>query len=115
MRVSDTFEKCNITFDFEDFCPLSHNLDNTPNGQRFSTMTKVSTYRVGNDWAVTLDFGTEERPAEQRKDPIAIHYVIDNSGSMGSMTKQVQDIFSEMVDSVATAPCSLTVFHNTGK
>lgn len=76
-------------------------------------MKKVSTYRVGNDWAITVDVGAEQ-PTEQEKDPISIHYVIDNSGSMGSMTKQVQDIFSEMVDSVATAPCSLTVFHSTG-
>jgi len=31
---------------------------------------------------------------------------------MGCRTKQVQNIFSEMVDSVATAPCSMTVFHS---
>ena len=43
------------------------------------------------------------------------YYVVDNSGSMGTMTKQVQDIFSEMVDTVATAPCSMTVFQENAE
>eukprot|EP00980_Cylindrotheca_fusiformis_P015366 scaffold4309_cov116-Cylindrotheca_fusiformis.AAC.1 len=78
-------------------------------------MYKASTYRVGDDWAITVDIETEQASVKQEKDPIAIHYVIDNSGSMGSMTKEVRDIFSEMVDTVATAPCSLTVFHTTAE
>eukprot|EP00980_Cylindrotheca_fusiformis_P026997 scaffold18356_cov103-Cylindrotheca_fusiformis.AAC.1 len=80
-----------------------------------STMHKASTYRVGDDWAITVDIGTEQASVEQEKDPIALHYVIDNSGSMGRMTTTVRDIFSNMIDTVATAPCSLTVFHTTGK
>jgi len=47
---------------------------------------------------------------QQSKTPVALHYVLDNSLSMGPMTIQVRDIFSVMVDSVATKPCSLTVF-----
>lgn len=74
-------------------------------------MTPCSAFSIGSEWALTIPVGsiTEKDP-----DPIAIHYVVDNSGSMGTNTRLVQEIFSEMVDSVATAPCSFTVFHNTG-
>lgn len=82
-------------------------------------MTQLSAYRIGSDWAMSIDLGpnSEDRTVEDKKksDPIAIHFVVDNSGSMGSNTKLVQEIFSEMVDSVATSPCSLTVFHDRGK
>eukprot|EP00551_Chaetoceros_affinis_P013307 CAMPEP_0203685570 /NCGR_PEP_ID=MMETSP0090-20130426/48615_1 /ASSEMBLY_ACC=CAM_ASM_001088 /TAXON_ID=426623 /ORGANISM="Chaetoceros affinis, Strain CCMP159" /LENGTH=1159 /DNA_ID=CAMNT_0050554767 /DNA_START=184 /DNA_END=3663 /DNA_ORIENTATION=+ len=49
------------------------------------------------------------------KKRVALHYVVDNSGSMGSMTNEVRNIFSEMVDSVATAPSSMTIFGTTAE
>ena len=73
-----------------------------------------SSYPVGDDWAVTVDV-SNITTKEQERDPVAIHYVIDNSASMGHMTCTVRDIFSEMVDSVATAPCSLAVFGGDSK
>jgi hypothetical protein len=58
----------------------------------------------------TNEHDTTNGETGTNKKKVALHYVVDNSGSMGTMTKEVQDIFSEMVDSVATAPCSMTVF-----
>lgn len=61
-----------------------------------------------NHWGLSIQKSLKN--LEQNKARVALHYVLDNSLSMGNMTIQVRDIFSEMVDSVATAPCSLTVF-----
>lgn len=75
-------------------------------------------YPVGQDWVLSVDpeaFVFEDESTNQgEKATIAIHFVIDNSLSMGSMTNRVKNIFAEMVDSVATAPCSLTVFDTVG-
>ena len=63
-----------------------------------------------SNWALSIT-GIKSRSQENK---VALHYVIDNSKSMGRMTKEVQDIFSKMVDTVATAPCSMTVFAEEG-
>lgn len=69
-----------------------------------------------NHWALSIQLKRDHDTTNgdtgtfTNKKKVALHYVVDNSGSMGTMTKEVQDIFSEMVDSVATAPCSMTVF-----
>ncbi len=59
-----------------------------------------------------LSVGVNKQHVRSR---VALHYVVDNSSSMGSMTKEVQNIFSEMVDSVATAPSSMTIFGTTAQ
>ncbi len=69
-----------------------------------------------SNWAISIDTGNDNEQAQVPKKPaVAIHYVVDNSSSMGSMTHHVRDIFSEMVDTVATAPCSMTVFHKSAQ
>ena len=77
-------------------------------------MKKCHAYRVGDNIAIKLDVRSKDTKAKE-KDPIAIHFVLDNSASMGQMTQQVLNIFSKMVDSTATAPCSLTVFQSDGE
>ncbi|CAJ1963528.1 unnamed protein product [Cylindrotheca closterium] len=73
-------------------------------------------YPAGEHWVLAVDpeacINNEDEASitEEEKPPVAIHFVVDNSGSMGSMTREVMYIFADMVDSVATAPCSMTVF-----
>lgn len=77
-----------------------------------------SAYPAGEHWVLAVDPDAcinEEDSVQEEKAPIAIHFVVDNSGSMGSMTREVMYIFADMVDSVATAPCSMTVFAGNGK
>jgi uncharacterized protein YegL len=73
-------------------------------------------FRLGETttWLTTIpvshDAGDE---AATPSSPIAIHFVIDNSGSMGGLTREVQMQFAPLVDSAATtcaAACSLTFF-----
>lgn len=83
-------------------------------------INSCSAYPAGEHWVLAVDpevCVTEDAAAsvEEKKSPIAIHFVVDNSGSMGSMTREVMYIFADMVDSVATAPCSMTVFAGHGK
>ena len=77
-----------------------------------------SAYPAGEHWVLAVDpevcILDEEEAFQEEKAPIAIHFVVDNSGSMGSMTREVMYIFADMVDSVATAPCSMTVFAGEG-
>mmetsp|Transcript_6637 Transcript_6637/g.9850 ORF Transcript_6637/g.9850 Transcript_6637/m.9850 type:complete len:1386 (+) Transcript_6637:93-4250(+) len=66
-------------------------------------------HRIGETdfWAANLNLSSE---INKNNTPLALHFVIDNSGSMGGMAMEVRNIFSELVDSVASAPCSLTLF-----
>lgn len=77
-----------------------------------------SAYPAGQDWVLAVDPAQScsdgENVVQEDRTPIAIHFVIDNSGSMGTMTREVRDIFADMVDSVATVPCSLTLFASNG-
>jgi len=66
-----------------------------------------------NNWLLSV--GVQKQQDEIEKKRVSLHYVLDNSGSMGSMTNEVRNIFSEMVDSVATAPSSLTIFGTTAE
>ena len=52
-----------------------------------------------------------EHPAQQQPTPTSMHFVLDNSGSMGSNTRNAQSCFARLVSS-ATEPSSLTVFSN---
>ncbi|KAL3942845.1 MAG: hypothetical protein SGBAC_003044 [Bacillariaceae sp.] len=76
--------------------------------------TGCAAYPAGKHWVLAVDPSAcneaNTSAAEGEKAPIAIHFVVDNSGSMGSMTYKVMCLFADMVDSVATAPCSMTVF-----
>jgi len=73
--------------------------------------------RIGDTdfWAARLFLppgDTEVGPgtSSTTNSPVALHFVLDNSGSMGSMTTEIKEIFSELVDNAASAPCSLTLF-----
>lgn len=69
----------------------------------------ASTFRIGetDTWVTSVPLDNENRDEHS---PLALHFVIDNSGSMGRMTQEVKSVFSSMVDSAASKPCSLTLF-----
>jgi hypothetical protein len=76
-------------------------------------MAAVATgFRIGetNTWATKVPLPSRKDDETQSRTPMAIHFVIDNSQSMGNMTREVIIAFSSLVDSAATKPCSLTLF-----
>eukprot|EP00668_Euglena_longa_P001619 GGOE01001912.1.p1 GENE.GGOE01001912.1~~GGOE01001912.1.p1 ORF type:complete len:1281 (-),score=336.11 GGOE01001912.1:239-3772(-) len=62
-------------------------------------------------WIVAL-----QRMAKGKEESgeVAIHFCLDNSGSMGISSRACLDCFSELV-TLATEPCSLTVFSDTAE
>lgn len=73
-------------------------------------MTSCAANKIDSgNWSISIQCAPT--PDNDQKNRVALHYVVDNSASMGRTTKEVQDIFSAMVDTVATAPCSMTIFH----
>jgi Mg-chelatase subunit ChlD len=51
----------------------------------------------------------------RRSSPIALHFIVDNSASMGSLSREVIHTFADMIDAVASKPCSLTTFSDQAK
>eukprot|EP00667_Euglena_gracilis_P000773 EG_transcript_773 len=62
-------------------------------------------------WVVAL-----QRTATERAEPasVAIHFCLDNSGSMAGSSRTCLDCFSELV-ALATEPCTLTVFSDAAQ
>jgi len=61
-------------------------------------------------WVVGLRLGAEH-PARKRRPATRFHFVLDNSGSMGSNSQIAKDCFADLV-SVANGPCSLVAFES---
>ena len=80
---------------------------------------KATAFRIGDTdtWAATIYPSQDETTivSSSGPSPMAIHFVVDNSGSMGNLTREVTRVFSKLVDSAATRPCSLTLFHGDAR
>ena len=84
-----------------------------------TTTATASAFRIGETdfWAALI------HPAEKEPDddnaytcsPYSLHFVVDNSISMGGATREVQNVFSTLVDSAAARPCSFTLFSNSAQ
>jgi len=66
-----------------------------------------------NAWAIGLTLGASHR-AQCNRPRTCIHFVLDNSGSMGNNSKHAQECFAELV-SLASGGCSLVAFDSTAK
>jgi hypothetical protein len=66
-----------------------------------STFLDSSTFVLGVNLGNDIDY--------QQTLPTRFHFVLDNSGSMGSLTSTARDCFAQLVNT-STAPCSLVVF-----
>lgn len=62
-------------------------------------------------WAVGLCLGADH-PARSRRPPTRLHFVLDNSGSMGGNSQHAQECFADLVD-LASGPCSMVAFDSS--
>ena len=73
----------------------------------------ATAFKVGKEnWALSVNPPTNKTPTAM---PVALHFVVDNSKSMGRLSKEVISTFADMIDRVASAPCSLTVFGTSAR
>mmetsp|Transcript_20251 Transcript_20251/g.57559 ORF Transcript_20251/g.57559 Transcript_20251/m.57559 type:complete len:1130 (+) Transcript_20251:100-3489(+) len=65
----------------------------------------------GDAWVVGLSLGAGH-PARSCRPPTRLHFVLDNSGSMGSNSQHAQECFADLVD-LAGGPCSVVAFDSS--
>lgn len=81
--------------------------DNEPTSQQDLVHMRYQPLGSGT-WVVGLTL-TADHPARKRQLPSRFHFVLDNSGSMGSNSMRAKECFASLIE-LANGPCSLTVF-----
>lgn len=64
-------------------------------------------------WVVGLTL-SGDHPARSHRPPTRFHFVLDNSGSMGSNTRHAKECFADLVG-LANGPCSLVAFDSQAR
>lgn len=70
--------------------------------------------RIGGSDTWVASVPLQQNDEDINKSPMALHFVLDNSASMGERTNEAKSVFSGLVDSASSGPCSLTLFADEG-